>query len=121
VTTPDRRRRRARWAGALLAGGLAVLGACASQVVVREPPPAPKDEADSRPLKPGPGVFWQSGRWAWSTEKAMYYWVAGTWAAERAKRIWLPGYWEEVRDEEGRGWVWVEPRWEKTDVSAPPR
>ncbi len=87
-------------AGAALA--LSVLG-CATEVVVRSPPPAERVEVAATP--PSPEHFWIKGNWRWDGRE--FLWVPGRWEIRRAAALWQAGHWRES----GGGWVWVEGRW----------
>ena len=97
--------------------------ACTSQplVVAQAPPPARKEE---RPLKPGTGVFWKSGHFAWRPDSGVFYWVSGSWESLKPGYLWLPGYWIPTEGSDpDQGWRWMEPRWERqsTQGDPPPR
>lgn len=106
-------------AGLLLS--LCLLCGCASEapLVPKEPPPIKNEQA---PPKPGTGVFWMSGHWAWKDDSQVFYWVDGTWESERPGWIWFPGEWAPVDDAQGQrqGWRWVPERWLRREEAGLP-
>ena len=79
---------------AFIAGslGAATVPASARVVVVREAPPAPRNEVVPPPRH---GYVWAAGHWEWRHNH--HVWVRGTWIRER------------------RGYVYNAPAWEQHD------
>lgn len=76
---------------------------CSTEVVVRSPPPAEREEVVT--AAPSPEHLWIKGNWHWSGRE--YVWTPGRWEIRRAGAVWQAGRWRES----GGGWVWVEGRW----------
>ena len=69
-------------------------------VIVREAPPAQKEEV--KPAPPGDGLVWIPGYW--TNEGGAYVWVPGRWERPAAENmVWVPPYWSHGA--EGYGFV----------------
>ncbi len=88
------------FAAMLIAG---VLSGCYGEVVVREPPPADREEVVE--AAPYPDYVWIPGHWAW---EGQYVWVQGTWRRPPHERAtWARGHWAQ----RSGGWMWIEGHW----------
>ena len=86
------------------------------EVIIRDEPPAPREEIIGRP--PAPGYVWIHGHWQRHHER--WEWISGHWEAPREHMVWVEGHW----DHRHGGFVWVEGRWDPAPVAvvvqAPP-
>jgi hypothetical protein len=108
-------RRDAVRAMALLGlGGLLISGCATSrpvtvtptgQVVVTEPPPAPRKEVVGTP--PGAQYVWVQGYWTHVDNR--WVWIPGHWQVRpTSTATWVPGRWDRTVT----GWVWTPGHWE---------
>lgn len=75
----------------------------------KKPPP---EKVEAPPRKPGAGVFWRDGHWAWDDGKAIFYWVDGGWIREREGWVFQPGGWEpHEKDGKRIGWRYIDATW----------
>src|SRR5450830_386731 len=81
-------------------------GAAVTVVVVREAPPAPRDEVVPPPRH---GYVWQNGHWEWRNNH--HVWIRGTWIRERHGYHYAQPTWAE-RD--GK-WVMTRGSWARGD------
>lgn len=77
---------------AMIAGsfGSVAIPASAAVVIVREAPPAPRDEAIPSPRH---GYVWAPGHWEWRHDR--HQWVGGTWIRARTGYVYHAPAWEQ--------------------------
>lgn len=77
----------------------------ARMVVVKEAPPASREEA--KPASPGPDYVWIAGHWEYKA--GQYNWVPGRWERPTAEgMVYVPGQW--VRS--GDGYAYISGHWD---------
>jgi len=77
------------------------------EVVVVEPPPAPRREVYGAPLDSA--HVWVQGYWAYANQK--WVWIPGHWELPpRPGAAWVPGHWD--RNPKGDGWTWTAGHWD---------
>lgn len=80
-------------------------GPSSTEVIVRQRPPAPREEVRISP--PAPGHAWVPGYWTWG--KNEWVWVQGRWETPpERKATWAPGQWVQ----RGEEWAWRTGHWE---------
>lgn len=81
-------------AAALIAGsfgaGMIPSTASAEVIVVRQAPPAPREEAIPSPRS---GYVWTPGHWEWRHQR--HVWVRGAWLRDRPGYVYHAPTWEE--------------------------
>ena len=76
---------------------------CASEVLVKERPPAARVEVIEG--APTARHVWIPGHWAW---EGHWVWARGHWEIPPGEQtVWVPGHWQETP----RGWRWIEGHW----------
>jgi len=76
-----------------------------AEVIVRQPPPAPRE--DMRPPPPAPSQAWVPGYWTWGHNE--WVWVSGRWEQPPERMAtWVPGQWNQ----RGAEWVWRAGHWQ---------
>jgi hypothetical protein len=88
--------------------GLALLSACAAQVIAPPYPPVPPPQAEMIPKPPvsEQPLIWQPGHWDYTG--ASYAWTGGAWVLRAGHgTAWQDGYWTQVNG----AWSWVAPHW----------
>ena len=74
------------------------------EVIIRDEPPAPREEIIGRP--PAPGYVWIQGHWQRHHDR--WEWISGHWEAPHDHMVWVEGRW----DRRHGGYVWVEGHWD---------
>ena len=74
-----------------------------TEIVVKQAPPAPREEA--MPAPPSPAQTWVPGYWTWNNN---WEWHAGHFEQPPQPSMrWEPGHWTQRGDE----WVWRPGHW----------
>jgi hypothetical protein len=82
-------------------------------IVVKTPPPAPKEETPGiKPPADGKAI-WVPGYWRWNSVKSDYEWIPGTYRMAVPEMTWHPGKWVNVGD----GHVWQSGYWGPESVT----
>ena len=79
----------------------------AGELIVAEPPPAPRAEVAG--TAPDEHHIWVGGYWVHVNER--WVWVPGQWdTPPRAGERWVPGHWTQKQN--GHDWIWSPGYWE---------